>query len=74
MISGDKIKRIRMARGLTQQQISDAVQCPKEYISKIENFKMYPSEELYEKIIKAIYSLPDRSKEPPRKGKNRKEE
>lgn len=74
MLSGDKIRTIRLSRGLSQKQISDAVQCPKEYISRIENFVMVPSEELYEKIIKAIYSLPDRSKETHNKGRQRKEE
>lgn len=58
MISGEKIKRIRLARGISQKALAEAVGCPKEYISKIENFAMIPNEELYEKIIKAIYYLP----------------
>ena len=61
MISGEKIKRIRLARGISQKALAEEVKCPKAYISKIENFAMIPSEELYNKIIKAIYSLPNRN-------------
>ena len=62
MLSGDQIRRIRLSRELSQKQIADYCKCGKDYISKIENFKMTPSEELYEKIIKAIYTLEDRTK------------
>lgn len=72
MISGEKIRRIRLSRGISQKALAEEVKCPKEYISRIENFAMIPSEELYEKLIKAIYSLPDRSKGDRRK--TRKEE
>lgn len=72
MISGEKIKRIRLSRGLSQKQIADFCGCDRAYISEIEAFKRIPSEELYEKIIKAVYTLDDRSKETKRK--NRKEE
>lgn len=73
MLSGEKIKRIRLARGLSQKQIADFCKCDRAYISEIESFKRTPSEELYEKIIKAIYTLDDRTKETKVKGKNRKE-
>jgi transcriptional regulator with XRE-family HTH domain len=73
MISGEKIKRIRLSRGLTQQQIADYCKCDKKYISFIESFKKRPSQELYEKIIEAVYTLDDRSKEEKKKGKQRKE-
>lgn len=62
MLSGDQIKRIRLARGLSQKQIADFCKCNKTTISKIESFQVNPSEELYEKIIKAIYTLEDRTK------------
>lgn len=74
MISGEKIKRIRLSRGLTQQQIADYCKCDKKYISFIESFKKRPSQELYEKIIEAVYTLDDRSKEEKKKGKQRKEQ
>ena len=72
MISGEKIKRIRLSRGLSQKQIAEYCGCDRAYISEIESFKRIPSEELYEKIIKAVYTLDDRSKEVKRK--NRKGE
>lgn len=62
MLSGDQIKRIRLSRGLSQKQVADFCKCGKDYISRIESQKMIPSEELYEKIIKAIYTLEDRTK------------
>ena len=74
MISGEKIKRLRLSRGLSQKQIADFCKCDRAYISEIESFKRIPSEELYNKIIKAIYTLDDRSNETKSKGKNRKED
>ena len=74
MISGEKIKRLRLSRGLSQKQIADFCKCDRAYISEIESFKRIPSEELYNKIIKAIYTLDDRSNETKGKGKNRKDE
>ena len=69
MISGEKIKRIRLSRGLSQRQIAEFCGCDRAYISEIESFKRIPSEELYQKIIKAVYTLEDRSKEVKRKRK-----
>lgn len=73
MLSGDKIRTIRLSRGLSQKQIADYCKCDRAYISEIENFKRVPSEELYNKIIEAVYKLEDRSKEVKYKGKQRKE-
>ena len=72
MISGEKLKRIRLSRGLSQRQIAEFCGCDRAYISEIESFKRIPSQELYEKFIKAVYTLDDKSKEPKRK--NRKGE
>ena len=74
MISGEKIKRLRLSRGLSQKQIAEFCKCDRAYISEIESFKRVPSEELYEKILKAIYTLNDRSKETKRKSTDRKDE
>lgn len=74
MISGEKIKRLRLSRGLSQKQIADYCKCDRAYISEIESFKRTPSEELYAKIIEAIYKLDDRTKVTNNKGKNRKDE
>lgn len=62
MISGEKIKRLRLSRGLSQRQIAQFCGCDRAYISEIESFKRIPSEELYNKIIKAIYTLEDKTK------------
>jgi len=67
MISGEKIKRLRLSRGLSQKQIADFCKCDRAYISEIESFKRIPGTELYNNIIKAIYTLDDRSKEIKRK-------
>ena len=74
MISGEKIKRIRLSRGLTQKQIADFCGCDRAYISEIESFKKIPSQELYDKIIKAVYTLDEGNSETRVKGKNRKED
>ena len=74
MISGEKIKRIRLSRGLTQKQIADFCGCDRAYISEIESFKKIPSQELYDKIIKAVYTLDEGNSETKVKGKNRKED
>lgn len=57
MISGEKIKRLRLSRGLSQRQIAEYCGCDKAYISMIESFKKIPTEEMYQKILKAIYTL-----------------
>ena len=62
MISGEKIKRLRLSRGLSQRQIAQYCKCDRAYISEIESFKRIPSEELYKKIIEAIYALEDKTK------------
>lgn len=62
MISGEKIKRLRLSRGLSQRQIAEFCQCDRAYISEIESFKRIPSEELYNKILKAIYTLEEKKK------------
>ena len=75
MIGGEHIKRIRLCRGLTQKQIADFCGCDRAYISEIESFKKIPSEELYNKIIDALYTLESGSnKLTNAKGKNRKED
>ena len=62
MLSGDQLKRIRLARGLSQSAVAKLCGCGKDAISKIENYKLIPSQELHDKIIKAIYTLEDKSK------------
>ena len=75
MLSGDLLRRLRLSRGLTQKEIAGAIGCSIKWITECENFRQVPSKETYDKWLKAIYNLPDRSGEDrrintKRKGKN----
>jgi transcriptional regulator with XRE-family HTH domain len=43
---GECIKRRRLARGMTQQQLSEATGCCLSTVSQVESGKSYPSAEL----------------------------
>lgn len=51
---GDQIRKLRVARGLTQQAIADRMSVSVTYISKVENGKLsfgdYPSEKFIHKL------------------------
>ena len=51
---GDKIRKLRTSRGLTQQAIADRMNVSVTYISKVENSKLsfgdYPSEKFIHKL------------------------
>lgn len=73
MLSGDLLKRLRLSRGISQQQLADAVGKSKRWIAGIERFEFRPTQELHDAMVRAIYDLPDRSKEDPKeKYKRRK--
>lgn len=50
----DKVRRLRVARGLTQQAVADRMDVSVSYISKVENGKLnhgdYPSEKFIHKL------------------------
>lgn len=51
---GDKVRKLRVARGLTQQVVADRMNVSVSYISKVENGKLafgdYPSEKFIHKL------------------------
>lgn len=51
---GDKVRKLRMSRGLTQQAVADSMNVSVSYISKVENGKLnfgdYPSEKFIHKL------------------------
>nr|MCR4675063.1 helix-turn-helix domain-containing protein [Lachnospiraceae bacterium] len=63
MLSGDLLKRLRLSRGITQQEIADAIGKSKKWVGEIENFRVVPTQEVHDAWIKAVYDLPDRSSE-----------
>ena len=62
MLSGDLLKRIRLARGLSQQDIATAIGVSKRYIGAIERFEKNPSQETHDKWVEAVYTLPNKKK------------
>jgi len=55
---GDKVRRLRVARGLTQQAVADRMNVSVSYISKVENGKLtfgdYPSEKFIHKLASEL--------------------
>lgn len=58
MTFGEKIRQLRKARNLTQQEVADKVGINFTYLSKIENDKIeatdFPSEDTIKKLAKAL--------------------
>lgn len=71
MLSGDQLRRIRLARGLSQKDISTATGINSRIIGAIERFEIEPSQEQHDKYVKAVYSLPEKElKNKTKKGKS----
>lgn len=51
---GEKLKRIRTDRNLTQPQFAETIGIEQSYLSKLENDKSQPSAEMFSTIIKAL--------------------
>ena len=71
MLSGDLLRRLRLSRGLSQQDIADYAKISKRYVGMIERFEYYPSQETHDLIIKAIYNAVPKVKQ---RGKNNDKE
>ena len=60
---GDKVRRLRVARGLTQQAVADRMNVSVSYISKVENGKLtfgdYPSEKFIHKLADELQADED---------------
>ena len=54
MLFGNKIKRIRVYHGLTQEELANRCELTKSFISQVENDKTSPSLEALESILEAL--------------------
>lgn len=57
MLSGDQLKRIRLARGLSQKDIATETKIAIRTIGAIERFEYEPSQEQHDAYVKAVYKL-----------------
>ena len=54
MLSGRKLKFLRIYRGMTQKYLADCIGCSVRYVGMVENKNQNISEELYEKWVDAL--------------------
>lgn len=63
MLFGERIRELRVLRGLTQQVIADRMSVSVSYISKVENSKLhfgdYPSEKFIHKLAAELQAEED---------------
>ena len=57
MLSGDKLKFLRYARGKTQQEVADWCNVSKRYVGMVEKGEEIPSEETYKAWLNCIYGI-----------------
>ena len=69
MLSGRKLKFLRIYKNMTQQYLADCIGCSKRYVGMVENDNQNLSEEMYEKWVDAL-----NGKLVPKKKKKKKEE
>src|SRR4051812_13968453 len=51
---GERIKKLRIERSLTQPQLAEAIGIEQSYLSKLENEKSIPSAEIFRGILQAL--------------------
>jgi transcriptional regulator with XRE-family HTH domain len=51
---GERIKKLRTERGLTQPQLAEAIGIEQSYLSKLENEKSIPSAEIFRAVLQAL--------------------
>lgn len=51
---GEKIKSVRQHKGMTQPELAEAVGIEQSYLSKLENGKSIPSEDLFERLLEVL--------------------
>lgn len=51
---GEKIKKLRTDRNLTQPQLAEAIGIEQSYLSKLENDKSVPSADIFQAILRAL--------------------
>jgi len=54
VLLGARIKEIRKARGLTQEQLAEMIDVEQKHVSRIESGKNFPSIDLLEKMAAAL--------------------
>ena len=54
MLSGRKLKFLRIYRGMTQKYLAECIGCSKRYVGMVENDNQNLSEEMYKKWIDAL--------------------
>ena len=54
MYFGEKVRRLRAERNLTQPQLAQAIGIEQSYLSKLENDKSVPSADIFQAILKAF--------------------
>jgi len=69
-VVGPNVKRLRMAKGLSQAQLADVVGCREQHISRIENGAMSPSSELLFALADAFDVMADILRRPVASGKS----
>lgn len=57
MLSGDKLKLLRINKGLSHQDLIDAIGVSERFITQVENKNVSMSEELYDKWIIALNTV-----------------
>lgn len=55
MLCGKKLQFIRIRNNMTQEYIADCLGVSKRWIGMVENTSDYPSQEVYDKWILALY-------------------
>jgi transcriptional regulator with XRE-family HTH domain len=54
VLLGERIRELRKARGLTQEQLAELVEVEQKHVSRLELGKSYPTIERLEKIAEAL--------------------
>lgn len=56
--AGEVIARVREQRGLSQKQVAKAMNCPRTFVSKVENDKTLPTLATLERFAIALKTTP----------------
>ncbi|OIQ45972.1 MAG: hypothetical protein BM565_12540, partial [Gammaproteobacteria bacterium MedPE] len=54
MTLGQRIKQLRVDKELNQPELAGAMGIEQSYLSKLENDKAFPSDEMFEKLLTAL--------------------
>ena len=74
MLSGDLLKRIRLARGLSQKEVAAASGINIRILQGLERFEIETNQRYVDAYVKGVYSVPAKTPTPhgrPKKNKNK---